>query len=102
MAPEGAPSIAAIRRALQGRKDALNRLGVVSLAVFGSVAREEATPDSDVDVLVEFRDAATLARYMELKTMLEQLVGRRVDLVTRKGLRDRLRPTVEKDAIRVA
>jgi len=102
MMPDGEASVAGIRRALQGRKSELERLGVVSLAVFGSVARDEATPDSDIDVLVEFRGPATLARYMDLKSMLEQLLGRRVDLVTRKGLRDRLRPAVEKDAIRVA
>ncbi len=95
-------SIAAIRRAVAVHKDDLDRLGVVSLAVFGSVARDEATRDSDIDVLVEFRGAATLARYMELRTLLERLLGRSVDLVTQKGLRDRLRPAVERDAIRVA
>lgn len=96
------PSVAGIRRAVEGRRSDLERLGVVSLAVFGSVARNEASPDSDIDILVEFSGAATLARYMDLKCMLEDLLGRRVDLVTRKALRERLRAAVEKDAIRVA
>ena len=96
------PTVAQIRQALQARRKDLDRLGVASLSVFGSVARDEATTHSDVDILVEFTEAATLARYMDLKALLEEVFGRRVDLVTRKGLRDRLRPAVEKDAVRVA
>lgn len=95
-------SITAIRAALDGCKADLQRLGGVSLAVFGSVARNESTPDSDVDVLVEFRGDATLARYMDLKALLEHRLSRRVDLVTQKELSDRIRPTVERDAVRVA
>jgi predicted nucleotidyltransferase len=76
--------------------------GVRSLALFGSVARGEARADSDVDVLVDFDGPATFDRYMGLKFYLEDLLGRRVDLVTRRGLRDDLRPAVESEAIRVA
>lgn len=50
----------------------------------GSVASGEATRDSDVDVLVEFGGAATLSRYMEIKFLLGDLLGRKVDLVTSK------------------
>lgn len=96
------PTVGGIREALEARRGELDRLGVVSLSVFGSVAREEATPHSDVDILVEFDRPTTLAGYMGLKVLLEEALGRRVDLVTRKGLRDRLRPTIERDAVRVA
>ena len=72
-----------------------------SLAVFGSVARGEAGPDSDVDILVEFEGRATFDRYMGLKFFLEDLLGRRVDLVTRKALKPRMRPYVEREAIYV-
>ncbi len=102
MAHSDVVSVGAIRRAVEGRREELDRLGVTALAVFGSVARDEATPQSDIDILVDFRGPATLARYMDLKSMLERLLGRRVDLVTQKGLRDRLRPAIEKDAVRVA
>ena len=91
-----------VHRAVEAHRTDLERIGVLSLSVFGSVARGEANRESDVDFLVEFRGTATLARYMELKHLLEDLFGRRVDLVTRAALRSRLQPFVEKDAVRVA
>jgi hypothetical protein len=83
------------------RDELRKRFGVKSLAVFGSVARGEAGPESDVDILVEFEGRATFDRYMGLKLFLEDLLGRRVDLVTRKALKPRLRPFVEQEAIYV-
>ena len=83
------------------RDELQQRFGVKSLAVFGSVARGEAGPESDVDILVEFEGRATFDRYMGLKFFLEDLLGRRVDLVTRKALKPRLRPLVEREAINV-
>ena len=102
MAAPQAENVGIVRRVANANKVALERLGVDSLAVFGAVARGEARPDSDVDILVDFRGEATLSRFMELKSLLESSLGRRVDLVTRKALRDRLRPAIEKDAVRVA
>ncbi|HEX7052493.1 MAG TPA: nucleotidyltransferase family protein [Burkholderiales bacterium] len=78
------------------------RFGVRRLAVFGSAARDELTESSDVDVLVEFEGPATFAAYMDLKFYLEDLLGRPVDLVTEKGLRQELRPYVEKELVVVA
>ncbi len=78
------------------------RFGVKRLAVFGSVARDEARTDSDVDVLVEFASPVTLDRYMGLKFYLEDALGTRVDLVTASGLKARARPIVEREAIDVA
>jgi len=83
----------------------LNRFSefkIKSLAIFGSVARDEAKPNSDVDILVEFEGPATFDLYMELKLFLEDLLGRPVDLVTRKGVRPELAPYVEQEARRVA
>lgn len=78
------------------------RYGVKRLALFGSAARDDLGASSDVDVLVEFVGAATFRAYMDLKFYLEDLLGRPVDLVTDKALRDELRPYVEKEMIRVA
>lgn len=75
------------------------RFGVVRLALFGSTARDTARPDSDVDVLVVFDGPATSDRYFGVQFYLEDLLGRPVDLVTERALRDRLRPYVERDAI---
>lgn len=84
------------------REDILVRFGVKKLGVFGSAARDDMRSDSDVDILVEFQDAATFDRYMDLKAYLETLLGTAVDLVTEDALKPRMRPHIEKDMVRVA
>ena len=84
------------------REQVRERFGAKRLALFGSAARDELRDDSDIDVLVEFDGPATFDGYFDLKTYLEQLLGRPVDLVTEKGLKPRARRHVEKDLIRVA
>jgi len=87
---------------LKAHRDDLVRFGVKSLRLFGSTARDEMRPESDVDLLVDFESSPTFADYMKLRIYLEDLLGVSVDLVTETGLRSRVRPYVEKDAIRVA
>lgn len=87
---------------LSGQRPALEGFGVSSLRLFGSVARDQASPESDVDVLVAFREPPSFSRYMQLRIFLEDLLGSKVDLITESGLRDVVRPWVERDAIRVA
>lgn len=82
--------------------DILDRFGAKHLSLFGSVARDELRAESDIDVLVEVERAATYDGYFDLMEFLEQLLGRRVDLVTGKDLKPRARRHVEKDLIRVA
>jgi hypothetical protein len=77
------------------------RFGVQHLRLFGSMARDTAGADSDVDLLVEFDGPATSKRYFGVQFYLEDLLQRPVDLVTEKALRERLRPYVERDAIAV-
>jgi hypothetical protein len=76
--------------------------GVKSLRLFGSVARDSASEGSDVDLLVAFDGPPTFRDYMDLRIYLEDLLNCQVDLITETGLRERVRPFVEKDAIRVA
>ena len=78
------------------------RFGASRLALFGSAARDQLRADSDVDVLVGFAGAATYDAYFGLKSYLEQLLGRRIDLVTEAGLKPRARQSVGRDLIRVA
>ena len=87
---------------IRSHADELPRFDVQSLSLFGSVARDEAHEQSDVDLLVSFRGAATFGHYMGLKLFLEDLLGRRVDLVTKRALRHELRERVEREAIHVA
>lgn len=75
---------------------------VKTLAVFGSVARDEATIVSDMDILVEFNGPSKWDNYIGLKLFLEEAMGVPVDLVMKKVLKERLRPYIERDAIRVA
>jgi len=77
------------------------RFGVQRLRLFGSMARDSAREDSDVDVLVAFDGPATAKRYFGVQFYLEDLLGRPVDLVTERALRERLRSFVERDAIAV-
>ena len=77
------------------------RFGVRRLALFGSMARGTARPDSDVDVLVGFEQPPTGDQYFGTQFYLEDLLGMPVDLVTETALRERLRPYVERDAIPV-
>ncbi len=86
----------------QHRDEIAKKFAVKHLALFGSTARGEAREDSDVDVLVEFEGPATFDGYMGVKSYLEELLGRKVDLVTESGLKPRARLHVEKDLIRVA
>jgi predicted nucleotidyltransferase len=76
--------------------------GVRSLSVFGSVARDEASPDSDVDVVVDFDGPTTFDGYFGVKEALEQLLGSRVDLATTAMLKPRLKVEVEREGVRVA
>ena len=77
------------------------RFGVVELALFGSIVRDRAGKDSDVDILVRFDGPATSKRYFGVQFYIEDLLGRPVDLVTNKALRAELRPYVEREAVNV-
>lgn len=78
------------------------RFGVKRLRLFGSMARNAAREDSDVDVLVDFGRPATPEALFGTQFYLEDLFGRQVDLVTERALRKELRPYVERDAIAIA
>ncbi|MDE0220777.1 MAG: nucleotidyltransferase domain-containing protein [Spirochaetaceae bacterium] len=80
----------------------VQRFGVAELALFGSFARDQATDDSDLDILVSFDGMTDWRRYFCAQFYLEDLLGRPVDLVTDKALRAELRPHVEREAVHVS
>jgi uncharacterized protein len=86
---------------VQANQEELTQLGVKSLELFGSVARDEARPDSDVDFLVELARPMGLFQFIKIQHYLEDLLGCPIDLGTVEALRQHLREPVLKDVIRV-
>jgi predicted nucleotidyltransferase len=87
---------------LADQRDVLRNFGVLSLALFGSVARNEATSNSDLDFLVEFEGSTTFDRYMDLKFFLEDFFNKTVDLVTKRSLKPQIAQIVIAEAINLA
>ena len=78
--------------------DEIRDLGVRRLSLFGSFHHGDPTPDSDVDVLVEFEEGEkNFDRFMELSYLLEEVLGRDVELVTRKSLSPYIGPHILED-----
>lgn len=70
-----------------------------SIGVFGSWARGEQTPESDVDLLIEFEGPVGLFEFFAVQGKLEDLLGVRVDLTTPGGLRPRIADRVRRDLL---
>lgn len=79
----------------------VQRFRITALALFGSFARDQASDQSDIDILIRFEGPTTSRNYFGAQFYLEDLIGRQVDLVTEKALRPELRPHVEREAIHV-
>jgi len=75
----------------------LQKYGVMQASVFGSFARGEAGPESDLDLLVTYKPGTTLFDAMSLQDELEKALGRRVDIVSQKYLSERLSKRISKD-----
>src|SRR5580700_11772106 len=83
--------------------DVCRRYEVQDLSVFGSAARGDMRPESDIDILADFKPGARigLIKFATLNEELTGLLGRNVDLVTKHGLKPRVRPHVLREAQRV-
>lgn len=80
----------------------LKKLGVERLFLFGSVARDTAKDDSDIDLFFDHpRGQLGLYELMDVKERAQQILGRRTDIMTRGSLHPALRQTIEKTALRV-
>jgi uncharacterized protein len=84
---------------LSKHRHELRQVGVKSIALFGSVARREDKSESDIDLLVEFDRPVGLLAFLRLQHRLEDLLGRRVDLVTPAALKRQLRDRILKEAV---
>lgn len=79
----------------------LKKNDVVKSSVFGSFARGEDTPDSDIDMLVELKGAKGLFFFVGLKRKLEKRLNRKVDLLTYRAVNPRLKKYIYKDEIKI-
>jgi uncharacterized protein len=86
---------------LRQHRDELNRQGVVHAAVFGSLARGEARPDSDIDILIELDPRARLGvyDYVGIRDYITALFDRPVDVVNAEALKPYLRHSVRNETI---
>jgi hypothetical protein len=84
---------------LSKHRHELKGFGVKSIALFGSAARGEAQRKSDIDILVEFDSAVGFLKFLQLQHRLEELLGKRVDLVTQAALKRQFRDQILKEAI---
>ena len=86
---------------LRAHEDELRQHGVVHAAVFGSVARGEDAPDSDVDIMVSLDRSVvrTLFDYAGIAADIKEWLGREVDLAMRDRLKDHVKPNAARDAV---
>ncbi len=91
-----------IIRKIREHEKEIQDLGAERLSLFGSAARGDLLPESDIDILVSFVMPADYRRYINLKFFLEDLLQRPVDLVMETALKPRIRKRVESEMIRVA
>ncbi|MGC8963669.1 MAG: nucleotidyltransferase family protein [Candidatus Bipolaricaulaceae bacterium] len=95
-------SLEEILRILREHKEELARqYGVRRLAVFGSYVRGEATPESDLDILVEFAEPPGFFRFLQLERHLSELLGIRVELVTQEALKPHIGQRILQEALPV-
>ena len=79
----------------QNRKLLEHSYKVKNIGVFGSYAKGDIHKDSDIDILVDFYEVPDMFKFMQLEYFLKKLLGRKVDLVTRKALK----PLIKKDIL---
>ncbi|MBI5220315.1 MAG: nucleotidyltransferase family protein [Candidatus Liptonbacteria bacterium] len=77
----------------------LKRAGVLRSSVFGSFARGEASPKSDIDILIEFPDSKTMFDLIELEENLGSALGRKVDVITYRSIHHLLRDRILREQI---
>lgn len=91
----------ALRILRDHKAELAERFGVQELSIFGSTVRNEARPDSDVDILVAYDELPDWIAYFSVQPYLEELLGRPVDVCTTTELREEMKVRVAAEAVRV-
>ena len=87
-----------VKKNLNRHKRDLAQLGVLTLALFGSITRNEIKPGSDIDILVDFDEKKGIFGFVNLKNYLEDLLKCEVDLVTKGALHPALKKKILQEA----
>lgn len=82
------------------KRDLLARYPIASLAIFGSYARNDQSETSDLDVMVEFNDRIGI-RFIDLAEELENILKMKIDLVSKKGIKEKYLKSIDTDLIYV-
>lgn len=82
-------------------KDVLEKYNPSYVGIFGSYARNEDNPKSDLDILIDFRQQIDLLELIGMEQQLTQLLGIKVDLVTKRSVNKQLMPYIVKDLIQI-
>lgn len=95
-----------ILRRIEGNKEKIKKFGIKRIGLFGSYIRNEQTGDSDIDLIVEFeKGKATLDNFIDLADYLEELLNKKVDLLTVEGVRsiriEDIRRDIEESVVHV-
>ena len=91
-----------IKSILSDQKEFLrNKYRIKEISIFGSVVRREEEGVSDIDILVDFSEPIGFFAFLELEEYLQQILGRKVDLVSRKALKPKIGERILKEAVPV-
>lgn len=92
-----------ISNTIKSKREAIleiaKKYGATKLRVFGSVARGEESPESDIDIIVEMEKGSSLLDIIAIKQDIEELLGRKVDIVTEASISPYIRDTVLREAV---
>lgn len=83
----------------KNRKILEEKYKIKSIGIFGSMARGENETSSDVDILIEFTESPDIFKFIELEQFLGQLIGVKVDLVTRNALKTQIKDKILREAV---
>jgi len=93
-------SLDEIKRSLTTQKSMLqNKYNINRLGIFGSYVRGEQKSESDLDILIDYEEAPSLFTLIEIENQLSELLGMKVDLVTRKGIKPQLRSYILEEVV---
>lgn len=95
-------SIDKVKKIIEKYKEEFkNQYGVKEISIFGSFVRGQAKKKSDVDILVEFEKPIGFFKFLELEESLSNLIGRRVDLVSKKALKPHIGKYILEEIVRI-